>query len=57
MAPLDPASKSLVMNRVKDFCSGSVVLVRVIVDFVFTFGWLHQSNVFPMTHDAGYISY
>ena len=27
MAPLDPASKSQVMTRLKDFCSDSVVLV------------------------------
>jgi len=27
MAPLDPASKSQVMSKVKDFCEGSVVLV------------------------------
>lgn len=29
MAPLDPASKSQVMSRLKDFCSRSVVLVRL----------------------------
>lgn len=29
MAPLDPASKSQVMSRLKYFCSRSVVLVRV----------------------------
>jgi hypothetical protein len=27
MAPLDPASKSQVMKRLKDFCSDSIVLV------------------------------
>ena len=52
MAPLDPASKSQVMARLKDFCSDSVVMVSE--------AWFLFNQQYPVLitkNLSGYIPY
>ena len=43
-APLDPASKSLVMQRIKDFCVDSIVLVIYHADVKEVKGETHEAS-------------